>query len=115
MQLGMCAVIIKLKNIKKRCVFFVVPGNSQELLGMPDTAALKLINLNIDSIHAEVAECKTNTEQEMYVVMKGCTYTDADSKTTQGANGQNSKNNAKKSISYLFSSSNVDADKKKKQ
>ena len=65
---------------------FVVPGNGQVLLRMPDTAALKLINVNIDSIQAEVAECKTNTgdmreshiEQETYVVEKGCTNTDAD-------------------------------------
>ena len=41
-QLGMCAVVIKFKNIKKRCVFFVVCRNGQVLLGMPDTAALKL-------------------------------------------------------------------------
>ena len=58
------------------------------LLGMPDTAALKLININVDSIQVEVAECKTNTcdmresniKQEMHVVEKGCTNTDADSK-----------------------------------
>ena len=50
--------------------FFVVPGNSQVLLGMPDTAALKIINLNIDSIQAEVVECKTNTEQEIHMVKK---------------------------------------------
>ena len=41
------------------CVF-VVPRNGQVLLGMPHTAALKLISINIDSIQAEVAECKTN-------------------------------------------------------
>ena len=29
-------------------MFFVVPGNRQVLLGMPDTAVLNLINLNID-------------------------------------------------------------------
>ena len=40
-------------------MFFVVPGNSQALLGMPDTAALKLINIYIDSIQAKVAEYKT--------------------------------------------------------
>ena len=33
----------QIQNIKKRCVFFVVPGNSQSLLGMPDTAALNLL------------------------------------------------------------------------
>ena len=112
MQLWTCAVVTKFKNIKKRCVFFVVPGNGQALLRMPDTAALKLINLNIDSIQAEVPERKTNTKQEMHVVAKG-TYMDMDSKTTQGANGQNSQNNANKSINYFFSSSNVDADKGK--
>ena len=80
---------------------------------MPDTAALKLINLSIDSIQVEVAECKTNTKQEMHMVAKGCTYMDADSKTTQGTNSQNSQNNANKSINYFFSSSNVDADKRK--
>ena len=47
-QLGTCAVQIKFKNIKKRCIFFEVPGNGQALLGMPDMAALNLINLNID-------------------------------------------------------------------
>ena len=41
-------------------MFFVVPGNGQALLGMPDTAALKIINLNIDSVQVEVVECKTN-------------------------------------------------------
>ena len=76
---------------------------------MPDTAALKLINVNIDSIQAEVAECKTNTgdmresniEQEMHVGEKSCANTDADSKIKQGTNG------------YFFSSPNVEADKRK--
>ena len=33
MQLGMCTVQIKFKNITKKCMFFVVPGNRQALLG----------------------------------------------------------------------------------
>ena len=109
----MCAVIIKFRNIKKRCVFFVVPRNGQALLGMPDTAALKLININIESIQVEMPECKTNIEQETHVGEKGCANTDADSKTKQGANGQNGQDSANKSINYFFSSSNVDADKRK--
>ena len=56
------------------------------LQGMPDTAALKLININVDSIQTEVAEGKTNTcnmresniKQETHMVEKGCTNTDAD-------------------------------------
>ena len=54
-QLGTCAVVIKFKNIKRRCVFLVVAGNGPVLLRMPDTAALKLINVNIGYIQAEVA------------------------------------------------------------
>ena len=103
-------VVIKFKNIKKRCVFFVVPGNGQALLRMPDTAALKLININIDSIQAE---CKTNIEKELHMVEKGCANMDADLKTKQGANGQNGQNNANKTINYFFLSSNVDAYKRK--
>ena len=71
-------VVIK---FKKRCVFFVVPGNSQVLLGMPDIAALKLININTDSVQGEMAEYKTNIKQEMHMGERGHTSTDADSKT----------------------------------
>ena len=38
----MCTVIVGHNNKKKKCrFFFVVPGNRQALLGMPDTDALK--------------------------------------------------------------------------
>ena len=73
MQPGMCAVHIKFKNIKKRCVLFVVPGNGQALLGMPDMVALNIINLNIDSIQAVTLECKTNREQETHTSIEDCT------------------------------------------
>ena len=72
------------------CIF-CSPGNGQALLGMPETAALKLININTDSIQAEVLECKTNIEQEMHAVEKGCANTDADLKPKQGTNGQTAK------------------------
>ena len=91
------------------------------LLRMQDTATLELVNINIDSIQGEAAEGKTNTggmreaniEQDMHMVEKGCANADADFKTKQGTNGQNSQNNANKTINYFFSSSNVDADKRK--
>ena len=66
MQLGTCVVHTKFKNIKKRCIFFVVPGNGQALLGMPDMAAPNIINLNIDSIQSVTPECKTNRGQETH-------------------------------------------------
>ena len=72
------------------------------LLGMPDAAALKLININIDSIQVEVVECKKkNIEQETHVAEKGCANTDADLKTKQGAYGQNSQNNTNKTINSV--------------
>ena len=52
-QLGTCAVMINFKNSKKKCVFFVVPRNGQVVLGMPDTVALKIIIINIDSIRQQ--------------------------------------------------------------
>ena len=83
-------------------MFFVVPENSQVLLRMPDTAALQIINLNIDSIQAELAECKTNIKQEMHTVAKACTNMDTGVKTKQDANGQNGQSNTNKSINYFF-------------
>ena len=72
-QLGMCAVHIKFKNVKKRCIFFFVPGNGHALIGMPDTAALNIINLNIDSIQAVTLECKTNRGHETHTSRENCT------------------------------------------
>ena len=62
-QLGTCTVIISYKIDRRKCEFFVVPGIGQALLGMPDTAALNIINVNIDSIEAEGTQrenCNTN-------------------------------------------------------
>ena len=81
----------------------MVPVNGPALLRMSDTAALKLMNVNIDYIQAEVAKCKANTgnareaniTQEMYMVEKGCTNTDADSKIKHITNGQNDQENIK--------------------
>ena len=62
-QLRMCMVIINYKDNKKKCEFFVVPRNGQALLGKPDTAALNIINVNIDSIEVASTQkenCNTN-------------------------------------------------------
>ena len=91
--------------------YFVVPGNGQALLRMPDMAALNIINLKIDSIQAEVAECKTNRVQETHTGLEGCSNMDAGVITKQDANGQNDQINSNKSIIYLYSSTNIDAGK----
>ena len=110
-QLGMCTVTITFKNFKKRCVFFVVPGNSQVLLGMPDTAALNIINVNIDSIQKEIGECKTNSGQKMHADTEDCTNKDAHSTAKQDVNSQ--QHQANKLINYFYSLNNTDADKSK--
>ena len=113
MQLGTCAVFIKFKNIKKSDVFFVVPGNGQVLIGMPDVAFLEIIKINIDSIQAERAGYKENNKQEA--------QTNADSHTNmrscainkQDTNIQRQQGTSINTINYFASSSNTDADKTK--
>ena len=112
-QLGMCVVTIKFKNLKKRCVYFVVPGNNQALLRMPDTTVLNIINLNIDSIQKEIGNCKTNSCQEMHAVAEDCTNRDAHSAIKQDDNGQQHQSQANKLINYFYSSNNTDVDKSK--
>ena len=96
-------------NSKKHCVFFVVLGNGQELLWMPDIAALKILNINIDLIQAEIGSCKRNREQETHKVTEGCTNIDTIGVSKQTANGQTQSN---KSINYFYSSNNTEADKR---
>ena len=92
------------------CVF-VVPGNGQALLGMPDMVVLNIINLNIDSIQKDIRECKTNRGQEMHADTKECTNKDAHSTAKQDGNGQQHQTN--KLINYFYSSNNTDTDKNK--
>ena len=98
-----CAWPLSNSKIQKRNVcFFVVPGNGQAMLGLPDTMALNIINLNIDSIQKEIKECKTNTGQETYVKTKGSTNKVTQSAIKQDGNGQQHQTN--KLINYFYSS-----------
>ena len=102
-------------------MFFVVPRNGQALLGMPDTAALKIINIHIDSIQAVKEECNTNsgnakesnTKQEVHVVEKCCINTEADSKVINNVNSHNDNSNVNTLTNYFLSSPNVEANKRK--
>ena len=60
-KLGMYMVILNYKDSKRKCEIFVVPGNGQALLGMPDTAVFNIINVNIDSIEAHRKRIATQT------------------------------------------------------
>ena len=88
-------VIINFKNIKK-CVFFVVLGNGQVLIGMPDATYLNIVKISIDSIQAEIAECKTNSRQETQSVAEDCTNMGVDAINKQDANGQKDSKQANK-------------------
>ena len=99
------------KILKRNVCFFVVPGNGQALHGFPDTVALNIINLNIDSIQKEIRECKTNRGQETHAETEDCTNKGAQSTVKQDGNGQQHQTN--KLINYFYSSNNIDADKSK--
>ena len=114
MQLGTCTVYLKFKNVKKRCIFFVVPGNGQALLGMPDMTVFNIINLNIDSIQAVTTECKTNRGQETHTGIenctnknttghKGCKNNDTGVINKQDTNGRSDPSNPNMSINYFYS------------
>ena len=123
-QLGTWAVQIKLKNIKKRCTFFVVPGNGQVTVrDARHHVALSLIKLNIDSIQTLTAESKTNKEQETQTGLEACTNTnttgDEDCKNNnvgvdnkQDTNGHKHPGDKHITINYFHSLNNIDADKR---
>ena len=90
----MCTVLVEHKNNKKKGKFFVVPGNGQALLGMPDTDALNIIKINVHSIGDEdtrdnkwCANMHTvwgsNQGQETDRAEKCCTKNDSISKSTK--------------------------------
>ena len=60
---------------------------------MPDTAALNIINLNIDSIQVEIMNGKTNRGQETHTIAEGCTNRNTAEVIKQDANGQNGQIN----------------------
>ena len=90
---------------------------------MPDTMALNLINLNIDSIQTVAAECKINKKQETHTGIVVCTNTsttrDEGTKDNsmsgdnkQDTNSHSHSGNKHISINYFHSSNNIDADKR---
>ena len=123
-QLGTCAVIIDYKDNTKKCEFFVVPRNGQLLLGMPDTVALKIISIKIDSIEAASMwkeECNTNigdakesdTRQKAHVAKESCTNMDEDLKGTNNVN-RSSNNTSKHTLTNYFLSPRYGGQQKEK-
>ena len=120
-QLGTCMVTIEHKNNIRKCEFFVVLGNGQVLLSMPDTAALKIININIDSLEAEdtqmdncIEDTKVSkTKQEIHQAGKCCTNTDNTFKTNNSSNVSTSNTNTNMLTKYFLTCTNIETDKRK--
>ena len=82
---------------------------------MPDAASLEIIKINIDSIQAERSECKANNKQEVQTDADNCTNMRRSAINKQDANIQRHQDTPINTINYFASSSNTDADKRKKQ
>ena len=88
---------------------------------MPDTAALQIININIDSIQATKEEgninicsdIESNANQDAHGVEKSCTNTEADLKGDINANSHYNSTNLNTLTNYFLSLPNVEADKRK--
>ena len=55
-QLGRCKIKIQNNNTHKACIFLVVPGDGEALLGMPYIELLNILNINCNTVGAEKAE-----------------------------------------------------------
>ena len=91
---------------------------------MPDTAALNIIDVNIDSIetacmqkencNTNMSDIKTsNTKQEAHGTKESCRNTDDDLKNANNANGLDSNTNINTQTNYFLSSPNIEVDKRK--
>ena len=112
-QLGTCTIINNYKDNKKECDFFVVPKDGQVPLGMLDTAALNIINVNIDSIETtcmqkqncnrNMSDTKiSNIKQETNGAKESCTNTDENLKNANNVNGSDSNTNINTLTNYFL-------------
>ena len=61
-QLGMCTVKLRHKNKIARCRFFVVPADSQTLLGMPDIELLQILKIMCEVVEGQQADKKFDSK-----------------------------------------------------
>ena len=58
--MGTCTVNIEHNNKHKMCKFFVVLGNGQALLSMPDIDVLNIMHINVNTIDVRDGSCTDN-------------------------------------------------------
>ena len=61
-QLGTCTVRLRHKNKINKYGFFVVPGGSPALLGMPDMKLLNILMIMYEVVGNQQAERKLNSQ-----------------------------------------------------
>ena len=59
-QLEICSVVIENNNKCTKCIFFVVSGDGDALLGMPDIELLNILQINCNTIGIEKEVKGTN-------------------------------------------------------
>ena len=68
-QLGSCKVEIENNDKHNKCIFFIVPGNGEALLGMPNIELLNILNINCNTRSTEkekkVVLCKHRLRKEL--------------------------------------------------
>ena len=62
-HVGRCSVVIENINKCKKCIFFVVPGDGDALLGMPDIELLNILQINCDTTGTKEEERGMNYNQ----------------------------------------------------
>ena len=94
------------------------------MLGMPDTAALKISNINIDSIetasmwkeehNTNIGDAKDlDTRQEADVAKVSCANMHEDLKVTNNVNGPSNDTSINTLTNYFLSSPSIEVDKRK--
>ena len=116
-------VIVDYKDNIKKCEFFIVPKNGQLLLGMPHTAALNIISINIDSIEAgstqkensntNIGDIKKPSIRQETHVKEICTNMDELLKITSNTNRSNNSTSINTLTNNFLSSPNMEIEKGK--
>ena len=64
-QLGICKIKIEHNNKQRMCNFFVVLGNRQPLLGMPDIEILDILTINCNTmVHGMLTELQNTVQTQ---------------------------------------------------
>ena len=70
-QLGRCSVVTENNNKCKKCIFFVVPGDGDALLGMPYIELLNILQSNCNTLGTKKGEKGMNYKNKRNAINAG--------------------------------------------